>query len=305
RLFGEGGNDTLIGNDGDDELDGATGADSMAGGAGDDLYRVDDVGDKVMESGPSADKDRVLSSVSYTLGANLENLGLLGGAAQGTGNSLGNEITGSIDNNVLSGLGDDDSMSGGDGDDVLLGGDGNDTLADAAGSDTLVGGAGSDNFKLSSSELDDPDTIADFNALPLGDHLDLSGLIGTPVAGSESLFIRTVTAGGSTTVQVDQDGLGGKFAFVDVAVLMGVSTDFQGLLANGAITKLATPATPAFEGKSGADTHAGTGLSELMFGLAGNDSLTGNGGADTLDGGTGTDTLVGGTGNDSYVIDSA
>src|SRR6185312_14867846 len=194
-----------------------------------------------------------------------------------TGNSLGNEITGSIDNNVLSGLGGDDSMSGGDGDDVLLGGDGNDTLADAAGSDTLVGGAGSDMFKFSNVPADpaDLDAIADFNALPLGDQLDLFPLIGTPTKGSESLFIQTVTAGGSTTVRVDQDGLGGKFAFVDVAVLLGVSTDFQGLLANGAIAGLATAPTPAFEGKSGADTHDGSGVSDLMFGLAGNDILTG------------------------------
>src|SRR5262249_50442814 len=60
--------------------------------------------------------------------------------------------------------------------------------------------------------------------------------------------------------------------------------------------------TTPFQGGSGADDHAGAGL---MFGLAGNDSLTGGTGADTLDGGTGTDSLSGGGGNDTYVIDSA
>ena len=88
-------------------------------------------------------------------------------------------------------------------------------------------------------------------------------------------------------------------------MLQGVSIDFQGLLANGAIAGLATPTTPPIDGTAGVDTLNGTPISDLMHGLAGNDLLTDNGGADTLDGGTGTDTMVGGAGNDSYVVDNA
>lgn len=43
------GNDTLNGLSGNDILDGGTGADVLRGGAGDDVYRVDDVGDSVVE----------------------------------------------------------------------------------------------------------------------------------------------------------------------------------------------------------------------------------------------------------------
>ena len=77
-LFGFDGNDTLIGNDGDDALDGWTGADSMVGGSGEDTYVVDNIGDKIMESGPADGIDLVISNVTYTLGANLENLTLSG-----------------------------------------------------------------------------------------------------------------------------------------------------------------------------------------------------------------------------------
>lgn len=48
----------------------------------------------------------VLSSVSYTLGANIENLTLTGVLnADASGNSLNNLITGNGGNNVLSGGG--------------------------------------------------------------------------------------------------------------------------------------------------------------------------------------------------------
>jgi len=79
-LSGIEGNDTLIGNDGDDNLNGGAGADSMVGGTGNDTYLIDDVGDKIVESGPSTDVDTVTSFVTYTLGATLEALNL--GAAQ-------------------------------------------------------------------------------------------------------------------------------------------------------------------------------------------------------------------------------
>jgi Ca2+-binding RTX toxin-like protein len=71
--------------------------------------------------------------VTWTLGANLENLTLLGTAAiNGTGNSLNNTLTGNSAANVLTG---------------------------GAGNDTLTGGLGSDTYQVDRAE--GRDTIAE------------------------------------------------------------------------------------------------------------------------------------------------
>ena len=99
-----GGADSLAGGTGNDTLDGEAGIDSMAGGAGNDTYVVDTIGDTVSESAGEG-TDQVRSSVTWTLGADLENLVLLGAAGtNGTGNTLANFITGNNAANVLAGV---------------------------------------------------------------------------------------------------------------------------------------------------------------------------------------------------------
>ena len=152
-LYGDGGNDTLRGGDGADYLDGGAGDDAMYGGAGNDRYSVDSAKDVVIEAA-DAGYDRIDTTVSYALPANVEDL--YGHSDSGlalTGNDLGNYIDATDGNDTIHGLagndnilgrGGDDTIDGGDGNDAVAGGDGNDTLSGGAGDDIVYGGAGND-----------------------------------------------------------------------------------------------------------------------------------------------------------------
>ena len=130
-LRGSSANDVIIGLRGSDLLDGGAGADILAGGLGADTYLIDNAQDQIIES-VGDDIDLVKSSISFTLGDNLENLTLTGtDAINGTGNSADNMITGNSANNIL---------AGGAGSDKLIGGAGSDTyiFSGTFGADTIV-----------------------------------------------------------------------------------------------------------------------------------------------------------------------
>ncbi len=145
-MTGGTGNDTLNGDAGNDTLIGGGGNDVMTGGTGNDLYSVDSIGDVVIETSTILTEiDTVNSAIAYTLGANVENLNLVGTTnINGTGNGLANIITGNAGNNYLAGGAGNDKLNGGAGNDTLIGGAGNDKLNGGAGNDTLIGGAGND-----------------------------------------------------------------------------------------------------------------------------------------------------------------
>jgi Ca2+-binding RTX toxin-like protein len=143
ELYGSEDNDTLEGGAGSDTMDGGTGTDTMRGGSGNDYYFVDNSGDTVTENANEG-HDTVYSSVTFTLGANVEDLGMQAGAADGTGNALDNVISGNAGDNEIRGLDGEDLLKGGGGADVLRGGDQNDELYGQGGDDTLRGDAGDD-----------------------------------------------------------------------------------------------------------------------------------------------------------------
>ncbi|MBF9231767.1 glycoside hydrolase family 113 [Microvirga alba] len=138
-LNGGGGNDTLWGGAGDDRLDGGVGADRMEGKSGNDVYIVDNPGDRVIETSADDGIDTVITSVNFALSAFVENLIAAGNAPLVlTGNGLNNAITGNDGANVIDGGAGDDTMSGGAGDDIYHVDSTGDVIRDTSGIDTVV-----------------------------------------------------------------------------------------------------------------------------------------------------------------------
>ncbi len=179
----------LIGNRGANVLRGNGGADTMAGGRGDDTY-VTDGSDRIIEVARGG-TDTVRSTVSATLGANLENLTLLGTAADGTGNGLANKLVGNDGVNHL---------AGGGGADVLIGG---------RGIDFLTGGSGRDVFKFTSwsdSTVAGSDRIVDFKA---GDKIDVRSLdANLGVTGNQAFVLDLAGFGAFATGHIRQTVVG-------------------------------------------------------------------------------------------------
>lgn len=221
-LQGGDGNDTLEGGFGNDLLFGQLGSDTLIGGSGDDIYLIDEFDTLVEDAGGGHDEVRMFG-FDYTLGENLEDLRIRGGAVDGTGNALDNNIIGSSNHNTLSGLDGNDYLDGKAGLDTLFGGDGNDVLIGGDSRDTLTGGTGADRFVFrdigeSRANANFADTITDFDSSE-GDKISLSA-IDAVLGGEDDAFtfigkdafsgtageLRFKFDGGDTIVQVDVDG---------------------------------------------------------------------------------------------------
>jgi Ca2+-binding RTX toxin-like protein len=224
---------SLAGNSAANVLNGGAGADVMTGGAGDDTYVVDNAADKAVEA-LGGGNDSVISSVEFTLGANVENLTLTGNAAiAGTGNGLANVVNGNTADNVL---------RGGAGDDVLRGGGGADALVGGEGSDSLKGGDGADRFlfnaPLGPSNVDrvidfvrGTDKLALDNAvfgtLPAGALAPAAFVVGTAAGDASDRIIYDPATG---ALWYDRDGTGAaaavQFAVLDTKPATLAATDF-------------------------------------------------------------------------------
>ena len=290
----------LTGNSANNVLNGGAGADVMVGGLGNDTYIVDNAGDVVSE-GASAGTDTVQSSVTHTLGANVENLVLTGTSAiNGTGNGLINRLTGNSANNVL---------NGGAGADVMAGGKGNDTyIVDNAKDVVSEGsGAGTDTVKSSVSHT-------------LGTNVENLVLTGTgAINGTGNALINRLTGNSANNVlnggagaDVMAGGKGNDTYIVDnakdvVSEAVDSGTDTvkasisHGLKAN--VENLILTGTKAINGIGNGLNNRLTGNSanNVLNGGAGADAISGGGGDDNLLGGLGQDKLTGGIGADTFI----
>ncbi|MDT8326270.1 MAG: heparin lyase I family protein [Roseovarius sp.] len=291
-------NEVLNGLDGNDTLDGGFGADTMNGGAGNDFYVVNDAGDVVNERSGGVDQggiDQVRSYVTYTLGADLENLILWDvDDVDGTGNAKDNTIQGNTGNNVLNGQAGNDSLLGDLGDDEVNGGDGNDKVFGSGGNDTVRGDAGNDEVYGEDGD-DSLEGGAGNDTLEGGAGSDtMVGGTGDDdyvVTESTDVVIENANEGIDTVrVTLSYDaGAGGHVEILN-------TTDQTG---TAAINLFGTDQANEIRGNDGANTLSGRAGDDFVQGFGGNDNIFGGIGNDTLFGGDGADTLDGGEGADS------
>ena len=285
----------LVGNAAANVLDGGIGADTLIGGAGNDIYIVDQTGDTVTEN-LNEGTDLVQSSITYALGANVENLLLTGTAAiNGTGNALANQLTGNAGNNTLDGGAGADTMTGGAGDDVYIvdhlldvvienAGQGIDTIQSAV---PFILPNNVENLTLTGSSV---------NA-GSGNALD-NVIVGNAAANALAGLAGNDTLDGGGDADLMAGGTGNDIYVVDNAgdLIIELANEGTDLVRSAVSHTLA----PNVENLTLTGTAAINGSGNTLANV-----ITGNGAANLLDGGTGADTLIGGAGNDTYVVDNA
>jgi trimeric autotransporter adhesin len=285
----------IAGNACNNVLDGKAGADTLQGGAGDDTYIVDNAGDAVIEN-VGEGVDLIQSSITYSLGINVENLLLAGSAAiNGTGNAGDNAITGNAGVNTLTGGPGNDLMDGGAGADMLKGGAGNDVyvIDNAAEVITELVSEGTDVAKASVTYT-------------IGANVEYLTLTGTAAINGTGNALNNVIVGnsagntlsGGAGADTMAGGTGNDTYVVDNASDVVTEGAGQGtdLVQSGINHVLAANVENLTLTGTGGINGTGNAL---------NNTLTGNAGNNVLDGGAGTDIMVGGIGNDTYVVDVA
>lgn len=240
--------------------------DTLQGGAGNDTYVI--ARNDVIIEQANGGTDLVQSSISYVLGANVENLTLTGSAVlNGTGNGINNLIAGNVAANRLTGHGGNDTLNGVAGNDTLDGGVGNDRLIGGDGTDSILGGDGNDTLDGSAGN----DTMAG----GLGNDLYVVNATGDII----------IEAAGAGTDRVQSS----------ITLTLAPTLEELVLTGTGAINGIGNAAANLIAGNDGANT---------LRGGAANDTLSGGGGADLLLGDDGSDRLTGGIGADAFLFNS-
>ncbi|MEO8486359.1 MAG: calcium-binding protein [Betaproteobacteria bacterium] len=272
---------TLVGNAAANVLDGGAGIDTMRGGAGNDTYVVDSASDIVTENANEG-MDTVRSSMTWTLGANVENLTLTGVAAiSGTGNALANAMTGNASANVLNGGAGADALAGGAGDDVYVVDNATDVTTEAA-------GAG----------IDRVDASLTWTLAANVDDLTLTGSAAINGTGNTLSNALAGNAGANVLSAGDGNDLLWGAAGNDTLAGGNGNDVLQGGDGNDAVGD--TAGNNLLDGGLGADTLSGGAGRELFIGGKGDDTISAGSGADlfAFNKGDGKDTITASAGVD-------
>lgn len=308
---GNASDNTIIGNAAANTLDGGAGIDTLIGGAGNDIYIVDNLADTVYEQAGEG-IDTVHSSVSWTLGSEVERLTLTGTVAvEGNGNELNNVLIGNVAANVLNGGAGNDSLNGGAGADTLIGGSGNDIYIVDDISDMVIEQASGGIDTVQSSvnwtlggEIERLTLTGTFAVTGGGNELDniLSGNAASNIlqggAGNDSL-----SGGAGADLLIGGTG-NDTYTVDDVGDIVIEQADEGNDLIKSSVSYILAAHIEKLT-LTGTANLIGTGndLDNTLLGNSGANILIGDAGNDILNGGGGVDTLIGGLGNDIYVVE--
>ena len=300
-LTGGRGNDTLDGGTQDDVLDGGAGNDTLIGGTGDDRFYVDSAGDVVVEFLIQG-FDRVLASVSYTLGAVAEIEMLTTTDNSGTGAI---DLTGNVFDQAIYGNEGANVLTGGGGTDDLLGLGGNDRYFVDSASDRVYESVGGGVDRVLASASYTLRAGAEVELLTTTDNFGTAAIDLTGNAFDQAIYgnegANVLTGGGGTD---DLLGFGGDdWYFVDSA------GDRVYEAIGGGSDRVLTSASYALAADAEVEIlKTANDLATAAIDLTGNgfgQVLVGNEGANVLDGQGGADDLMGLGGNDQYWVDNA
>jgi Ca2+-binding RTX toxin-like protein len=302
-LTGNSAVNSLSGGAGNDTLNGGAGADSLIGGAGDDLYVVDNTSDKTTENA-SEGLDTVQSSMTWTLGTNLENLTLTGTSAiNGTGNTSANVLRGNAAANTL---------NGGTGIDTLIGGAGNDSY--------VVDNIGDQIIEYANEGTDSVSSTVTYSLSANVENLTLSGTSAINGTGNDlansltgNSAVNTLNGGagndtlnGGTGADSLVGGMGDDVYIVDNTsdkVVENANEGTDSVQSRITHTLAANVENLTLTGTSAINGTGNTGHN-LLTGNSAVNTLNGGAGNDTLNGGAGADSLIGGAGDDVYIVDN-
>ena len=249
----------------------------------------------------SASGDYLVMPANGLSTSHIHSISGLGGDDTIIGRGYAEELYGGAGNDSIIGAGGHDTLIGDGGNDTLEGGGGADWIYVGAGLNALSGGENADTyiFNAQTSGTFDGNTVEENGdaSSSLYDVIRVDGLADliTPTYGisGQDMIINLDGFGSLTVVNQFAAGNWDRVERLVEVKAAGGGTTIQ--LINSALT---------FEGSAGNDSilMPTNGVSAThthkLYGLDGNDSLTGNGGNNYLYGGNNNDTLKGGDGTD-------